>query len=83
MEFQLNNIYNTGEFLMQIKYYMNRHFGSFTLTETDSGLLSKTEIESRDLSLSLCNVNMFCIVQCSHQVWNSNPSPYTSPFPAM
>ena len=27
-----------------------------------------TEIGSRDPSVSLCNVNMFCIVQCGHQV---------------
>ena len=25
---------------------------------------------------SLCNVNMFCIVKCSHRAWNLNPSPY-------
>ena len=29
------------------------------------GFLSYAEIGSRDLSPSLCNVNMFCIVQCS------------------
>ena len=27
-------------------------------------------------SPSLCNVNIFCTVQCSHWVWNLNPSPY-------
>ena len=36
--------------------------------------LSCTEIGSRDSSSSLCNVNTFCIVQCSHQVWNLDPS---------
>ena len=36
--------------------------------------LSYTEIGNRDSSLSLCNTNMFCIVQCSHQVWNPIPS---------
>ena len=30
------------------------------------GLLSYTELGSRDPSPSLCNVNMLCIVQCSH-----------------
>ena len=40
------------------------------------GLLSYTEIESRDQSVSLCNVNMFCIVQCSR---NPNLSQYPRP----
>ena len=31
----------------------------------------------KDLSPSLCNVNMFCIV------WIPNPSRYPSPYPAM
>ena len=54
--------------------------GSFTLSETESdrdtnsGFLSLTEIGSRDPSLSLCNVNIFCTVQYRHQVWN--PSLY-------
>ena len=43
------------------------------------GFLSYTEIGSR----GLCNVNMFCIVQCSYQVWNCSPSPYPSPSPSM
>ena len=30
----------------------------------------------RDLNLSQCNVNIFCIVLCSHQVWNPNLSRY-------
>ena len=47
------------------------------------GFLSFTEIGSRDLSPSLWNVNMFCIVQCSHQVWNMSPSPYPSLSPEM
>ena len=33
-------------------------------------IVLQTQIGSRDLSPSLCNVNMFCIVQCSHPVWN-------------
>ena len=40
------------------------------------GFLSCTEVGSRDLSPSLCNVNMFCIVQCKYWVWNRSPSPY-------
>ena len=48
-----------------------------------AGFLSFTEIESRGLSPSLCNVNMFCIVQCSHRAWNPNPSLYLSPSPSM
>ena len=36
--------------------------------------LSYTEIESRDPSPSMCNVNMFCIVQCNHWVWNESES---------
>ena len=40
------------------------------------GPLSYTEIESRDPSLNLWNVNMFCIVQCSHWVWNPILSVY-------
>ena len=27
----------------------------------------------KDLNLSLCNVNSFSTVQCSHGVWNQNP----------
>ena len=42
------------------------------------GFLYCTELGSRDWSLSLCNVNMFCIVQCSHWVWNPNPYPSLS-----
>ena len=45
--------------------------------------LSCTEIGSRDLSPNLCNVNMFCIVQCRHWVWNPNPTPSPSRSPAM
>ena len=33
----------------------------------------------RDQKLSLCNVNMFCVVQCSHQLWNPNLSRYPNP----
>ena len=47
------------------------------------GFLSYTEIGSRNPSPSLCNGNMFCIVQCSHWVWNPNPNPYLSPSPSM
>ena len=32
---------------------------------------------------SLCNVNMFCMVQCSYQVWNPNASPYPYLSPAL
>ena len=31
-------------------------------------------IESKDRSSSLCNVNIFCIVHCSHRVWSPYPS---------
>ena len=34
------------------------------------GFLSCTETGSRDPSLSLYSVNMFCIIQSCHQVWN-------------
>ena len=37
--------------------------------------LSYAEMGSRDPSPSLCNVNMFCIKQCSHEVWIQYPSP--------
>ena len=43
------------------------------------GFLS--EIGRRDPSPSLCNANMFCIVQCSLRV--SNPSPNPSPYPSL
>ena len=33
------------------------------------------EIGSRNPSLSLCNVNMFCIVQCSYRVLESESVP--------
>ena len=36
-----------------------------------------------DLNPSLCDVNMFCLVQCSHQVWNLNMSRYLNPCPTM
>ena len=39
------------------------------------GLPPRAEIGSRDPSLSLCNVNMFCLKQCSHEVWIPDPSP--------
>ena len=38
-------------------------------------LLSCAEIGSMDPNSGLCNVNMFCIVLCSHRVWNLFPSP--------
>ena len=47
------------------------------------GLLSYTDIGSRNPSPSLYNVNMFCMVQCSHWVWNPNLSSYPSQFPSM
>ena len=40
-------------------------------------------IGTRDQSLSLCNVNMFCTMQCSQWVWNVNLSLYPSPSPAI
>ena len=45
------------------------------------GFMSHAEIRSIDLSPSLCNVNMFCIVQCSHRVWN--PCQSTYPYPSL
>ena len=42
--------------------------------ELGPGFLSFIEIRSRDVSPSLCNVNIFCLVQCSHWAWNSNLS---------
>ena len=51
--------------------------------KTQTQFLSFTEIGSRDPSPSLCNVNMFCIIQCSHLVRNPNLSLYPSPSPAM
>ena len=30
-------------------------------------------------SLSLCSGNMFCIILCSHWVWNLSPSPNLNP----
>ena len=47
------------------------------------GFLSYIEIGSRDPSPSLCTVNMLCIVQYSHRVWNPSLSVYRSPSPAM
>ena len=47
------------------------------------GFPSFTEIGSRHPSLSLCNVNVFCIVQCRSRVWNPNPSLYPSVSPVM
>ena len=65
-------------------------YGSFTLPETDSGtdsdsfgFRSYTETGRRDPSPSLCNVNMFCMVQHSHRVWKPNLSLYLSPSPSM
>ena len=34
------------------------------------GFLFYSEIRNRDQSLNLCNVNMFCIAQCSSRPWN-------------
>ena len=45
------------------------------------GFLNSAEIGIRDLSL--CNVNMFCIVQCRHWVLNLSPGLYLSPSLAM
>ena len=42
-----------------------------------------TEVGSRDPSPSLCNANMSCTVQCTHQVWNPDPSLYPNPSPTM
>ena len=47
------------------------------------GFMSYKEIGSRDQSPSLCNVNMFCTVQCSHLDWNQNLSLYRNPSPSM
>ena len=33
-------------------------------------------------SLSLCNGNSFCTLQCNHLVWSLNPGRYSSPCPA-
>ena len=69
------------------KYTGTRIYGLFTLPDTGSGTVSNsdscpiTEIGSRDLSPSLYNVNIFCIVECTLWVWN--PSTYTSPSPSM
>ena len=38
------------------------------------GFLSYAGIGNRELSQSLCNVTMSCIVQCSHRVWNPSPA---------
>ena len=38
-----------------------------------TGFLFCAEIGIRDLWPCLCNVSMFCIVQCSHRVWNPSP----------
>ena len=56
-------------------FYSN---GSFTLPEMDSGTAGTQEIGGWDTSQSLCNVNMFYIVQCNHWVRNPNPSPSPS-----
>ena len=51
-------------------------------TRTRTPLLYRNRVY--DLSLSLCNVNMFCIVQCSHWVSNYlSLSLYPSPSLAM
>ena len=38
-----------------------------------TGTLTIRDLD-QNLSPSLCNENMFCIVQCSHCVWNLNSS---------
>ena len=49
----------------------NLHYASFTLLEI-AWVWTRTqipaEIGSRDQSPSLCNVNIFCIVQCGYLV---------------
>ena len=45
------------------------------------GFLSYAKIGSKDLSPNPCNVNMFYVAQCSHQVWNL--SLYLNPSTAM
>ena len=47
------------------------------------GFFTYTEIGSGNTGPSLCNVNMFCIVQCSHRVWKPNLSLYQSPSQSM
>ena len=62
-------------------------YGSFSLAETRVQTRTRIAVlyrnRERDPSPSLCNVNMFGIVQCSHRVWNPNPRPYPSPSPSM
>ena len=81
--FQLLSLY---EYILKIRLYTeNLHAlwliyiaGDGPRYRLEPGFLSYTETGSRDLSLGLCNVNMFGIVQCSHQIWNPNLSPYPS-----
>ena len=71
------------------------HYASFILLDTDSdpnpgidipkiGTVAIGRCESRYGSKSeTVQVNMFCIVQCSHRVWNLNSNYYRNPYPAM
>ena len=66
--------------------------GLFTLPDTDSDLNPGTDIHLKngrvtmadlDQNHSPCNVNMLCIVQCSHCVWNLNSGWYLNRCKAM
>ena len=61
--------------------------GLMALTHCPTQIRIRTRIfvlfRNRDLSLGTCNVDMFCIVQCSHWVWNQSPSLNPCPSPAM
>ena len=70
------------------RFALGSPYGSFTLAETHSGMDSDSDScpnrnRGRDPSLSMCNVNMFSIVPCNHQVWNLNPSLYPSSSPSV
>ena len=59
--------------LRKDQVYLNLAQGvcPFLLIET---FLVYAEIGSENPCLSVCNLNMFYIVQCSHWVWNLNQS---------
>ena len=71
-------------------------FGLFTLPDTDldpnpciksvpkmGTVVIGDPSPDKDPKSSLSNVNMFCMVQCGHQVFNRSPSRNLNPYLAM
>ena len=64
---------------VDVTSHVDKRAGTFPQSVRDSYSTNKltlmAEMGRKDPRPSLCNVNMFCTVQCSHRVWNQNSSP--------